>query len=91
MQKAIAVLMSFLLVLTTFPVGASAQNASPSGSPNASATGTPEYKALAAAQLDGLVAPIALYPTLWSRRFSVLQPFVRNSRRHSMAQGQLAA
>jgi hypothetical protein len=31
MQKAIAVLMSFLLVLTTFPVGAGAQNAPAAG------------------------------------------------------------
>jgi hypothetical protein len=54
MQKAVAVLMSFLLVLTTFPVGASAQQAS--------AAGTPEDKPLAAEELDGLVAPIALYP-----------------------------
>jgi hypothetical protein len=60
--------MSFLLVLTTFPVGASAQNASPSGSQNASAqnaspSGAPEVdKPLTADELDGIVAPIALYP-----------------------------
>jgi hypothetical protein len=55
MQKAVAVLMSFLLVLTTFPVGASAQNASPSGTQE-------EYGTLSAEELDGIVAPIALYP-----------------------------
>jgi Protein of unknown function (DUF3300) len=54
-QKAIAVLMSFLLVLTIFPVGASAQNASPSGTRE-------EYGTLSAEELDGIVAPIALYP-----------------------------
>ncbi len=55
MQKAVAVLMSFLLVLTTFPVGAGAQNASPSGAPEVD-------KPLTAEELDGIVAPIALYP-----------------------------
>ena len=55
MQKAVAVLMSFLLVLTTFPVGVSAQNAR--------ATGTQEeYGPLTSEELDGIVAPIALYP-----------------------------
>ena len=63
MQKALAVLMSFLLVLTTFPVGANAQNESQSGSQNASASGSTEVdKPLTAEELDGLVAPIALYP-----------------------------
>jgi hypothetical protein len=63
MQKSIAVLMSFLLALTTFPIGASAQNASPSGSPNASAAETPEEpQPLTPQELDELVAPIALYP-----------------------------
>jgi hypothetical protein len=58
MQKAVAVLMSFLLVLMTFPVGASAQNA-----PTSAAPGTPEeYGPLSSDDLDGLVAPIALYP-----------------------------
>ena len=61
MQKAVAVLMSFLLVLATFPVGASGQNASPSGTQSPS--GTPEeYGTLTAEELDGIVAPIALYP-----------------------------
>ena len=55
MQKAVAGLMSFLLVLTTFPVGASAQNASPSGTQE-------EYGTLSGEELDGIVAPIALYP-----------------------------
>jgi hypothetical protein len=54
MQKAVAVLMSFLLVLTTFPVGASAQNASASGAQD-------EYRTLSAEELDAIVAPIALY------------------------------
>jgi hypothetical protein len=54
-QKAIAVSMSFLLVLTTFPVGASAQNASPSGTAE-------ERGTLSSEELDGIVAPIALYP-----------------------------
>ena len=47
--------MSFLLVLTTFPVGARAQNASPTGSQE-------EYGSLSPEELDGIVAPIALYP-----------------------------
>ena len=63
MQKTVAVLLSFLLVLTTIPVGASAQNASPSGTQNASPSGTQkEYGTLTADDLDGIVAPIALYP-----------------------------
>jgi hypothetical protein len=53
-QKAVAVLMSSLLVLTTIPIGASAQNASPYGTQE-------EYGTLSA-ELDGNVAPIALYP-----------------------------
>jgi Protein of unknown function (DUF3300) len=63
MQKAVALLMSFLLVLTTIPVGASAQNAAPSGTQNASPSGAQEeYGTLTADELDGIVAPIALYP-----------------------------
>jgi hypothetical protein len=62
-QKAVAVLMSFLLVLTTFPVGANAQNASPSGTQNTSSSSPPEeYQPLTAEELDAIVAPIALYP-----------------------------
>jgi hypothetical protein len=62
-QKAVAALMSFLLVLTTIPVGASAQNTAPSGTQNASPSGTPEEQAtLTPDELDGIVAPIALYP-----------------------------
>jgi hypothetical protein len=53
MQKSVAVLMSFLLVLTTFPVGAGAQNAPASGT---------QEQPLSGDELDGLVAPIALYP-----------------------------
>jgi hypothetical protein len=58
-QKAVAVLMSILLVLTTFPVGASAQNASPSGTKSGTKE---EYGPLSSEELDGIVAPIALYP-----------------------------
>jgi hypothetical protein len=54
-QKVVAVLMSFLLVLTAFPVAANAQNASPAGSQE-------EYRPLSSGELDGIVAPIALYP-----------------------------
>src|SRR5579862_1534644 len=55
MQKSVAVLMSFLIVLGTFPVEAVAQNASPSGNQE-------EAGPLSAEELDGIVAPIALYP-----------------------------
>ena len=55
MQKPIALLMSSLLILTTFPVGARAQNAPPTGSQK-------EYASLSPEELDGIVAPIALYP-----------------------------
>ena len=55
MQKAVSILMSVLLVLMTIPVGAMAQNASPSG------TGE-EDQPLSNDELDGIVAPIALYP-----------------------------
>jgi hypothetical protein len=62
-QKAVSVLMSFLFVLTTFPVEANAQTASPSGTRNSSSSGPPvEYKPLTAEELDSIVAPIALYP-----------------------------
>jgi hypothetical protein len=63
MQKTVAVLMSFLLVLTTIPVGASEQNTSPSGTQNASPVSPAEVdKPLTAEELDAIVAPIALYP-----------------------------
>jgi len=55
MQKAVAVLMSFLLCPTTFSMGTSGQNTSPSGTQK-------EYGTLTADELDGIVAPIALYP-----------------------------
>jgi hypothetical protein len=55
LQKAVAMLMSFLLVLTTIPADAVGQTASSAGSPEELAPLTPE-------ELDGLVAPIALYP-----------------------------
>jgi hypothetical protein len=60
MQKAVAVLMSFLLVLTTFPVAVSAQNAPASGTQE-------EYGPLGSEELDGIVAPIALYPDAGKR------------------------
>src|SRR5580704_12453853 len=56
MQKAVSILMSVLLVLMTIPVGAMAQNASPS------ATTGEEDQPLSSDELDGIVAPIALYP-----------------------------
>ncbi len=59
-HKAMAVMMSFLLVLTAIPVDASAQSNSQSASPPASPAD--EYALLTADELDGLVAPIALYP-----------------------------
>ena len=63
MQRAVAVLMSLLLALTTIPVGASAQNASPSGTQTASPSASGEVdKPLTADELDAIVAPIALYP-----------------------------
>jgi hypothetical protein len=55
LQKAVAVLMSLLLVLATIPSDAVGQTASSVGSPEEFAPLTPE-------ELDGLVAPIALYP-----------------------------
>ena len=48
--------MSFLLALTTFPVDASPQNTSQPSGPQK------EYAPLTPDELDGLVAPIALYP-----------------------------
>jgi hypothetical protein len=53
MQKSVALLMSFLLALTTFPAGAGAQNTPTSGT---------QEQPLSGEELDGLVAPIALYP-----------------------------
>jgi hypothetical protein len=52
--------MSFLIVLTAIPVDASAQ-ASSQTAPHASSQGD-EYALLTPDELDGLVAPIALYP-----------------------------
>jgi uncharacterized membrane protein YgcG len=60
-QKAVAVLMSFLLVLTTIPIDASAQSGSTPAA-SASAGKGEEYAPLTPDELDGLVAPIALYP-----------------------------
>ena len=55
--------MSLLLVLTTIPVGASAQSAAPSGTQIASPSGTQkEYGTVSTDELDGIAAPIALYP-----------------------------
>lgn len=59
-HKAMAVMMSFLLVVTAIPVDASAQSNSQSASPQAPQAD--EYALLTADELDGLVAPIALYP-----------------------------
>jgi len=60
--------MSFLVPLATIPMGTSAQTSSQSGSQNGSQSGAQtaaapeEYAPLTADELDGLVAPIALYP-----------------------------
>jgi uncharacterized protein DUF3300 len=59
-KKAFAVLMSFLLVLTVIPADASAQASSPTA-PVPASQGE-EYAPLTPEELDGLVAPIALYP-----------------------------
>jgi uncharacterized membrane protein YgcG len=60
LYKALAVLMSFLLVFTAIPVDATAQTNQQSAS--APASQADEYALLTADELDGLVAPIALYP-----------------------------
>jgi hypothetical protein len=59
--KAVAVMMIFLLVLTTIPIDASAQAPSTPAA-SASAGKGEEYAPLTPDELDGLVAPIALYP-----------------------------
>jgi Protein of unknown function (DUF3300) len=58
-KKALAVLMSFLLVLMTIPVDASGQSGAQTASPPAPSE---QYALLTPEELDGLVAPIALYP-----------------------------
>lgn len=58
-QQVVATLMSFLLVLTTVPIDASGQSAPPGSPP---AYQGEEYAPLSPDELDGLVAPIALYP-----------------------------
>ena len=60
LHKALAVLMSFLLVFTAIPVDATAQSDQQSAS--APPSQPDEYALLTADELDGLVAPIALYP-----------------------------
>src|SRR5579863_9544017 len=60
LYKALAVLMSFLLVFTAIPVDATAQSDQQSAS--APPAQPDEYALLTADELDGLVAPIALYP-----------------------------
>src|SRR5271155_578943 len=60
LYKALAVLMSFLLVFTAIPVDATAQTNQQSAT--APAAQPDEYALLTADELDGLVAPIALYP-----------------------------
>jgi hypothetical protein len=66
-QRSIATVMSFLLALITIPAQVNAQtssqNPSPSGAQSTSPSAVPEeYAPLASDELDGLVAPIALYP-----------------------------
>src|SRR5271163_707978 len=66
-QRAIATVMSFLLALMTIPAGVNAQtssqNPSQSGAQSTSPSAAPEeYAPLTSDELDGLVAPIALYP-----------------------------
>jgi hypothetical protein len=62
-KKALAVLMSFLLVLMTIPVDTSAQSGALAGAGTATRAATAdEYALLTPQELDGLVAPIALYP-----------------------------
>jgi hypothetical protein len=58
--KAVAMLMSFLLVLTAVPVDARAQSNAQTAS--SAAPQGEEYAPLTPDELDGLVAPIALYP-----------------------------
>ena len=60
MYKALAVLMSLLVTLTAIPVEAGAQASSQTAPPATSQAD--EYARLAPDELDGLVAPIALYP-----------------------------
>jgi hypothetical protein len=62
-RRTIALVMSFLVSLATIPMGTSAQTSSQSGAQTATASAAPEeYAPLTADELDGLVAPIALYP-----------------------------
>lgn len=62
-QRTIALAMSFLFSLATIPPGTSAQTSSQNGAQTASAPAAPEeYAPLTSDELDGLVAPIALYP-----------------------------
>jgi Protein of unknown function (DUF3300) len=62
-KKALAVLMSFVLVLMTIPADASAQSGAQAGADTATRAATAdEYALLTPQELDGLVAPIALYP-----------------------------
>jgi len=66
-QRAIAAVMSFLLALMTIPgqinAQTSSQNPSQSGAQSTSPSAAPEeYAPLTSDELDGLVAPIALYP-----------------------------
>src|SRR5271155_5279659 len=66
-QRAIATVMSFLLALMTIPAGVNAQTSSQNPSQNGAQSTSPsaapeEYAPLTPEELDGLVAPIALYP-----------------------------
>jgi hypothetical protein len=57
-KQLLSVALSFLLVFTSAPLGAAAQQPAPAGSTGYSGQGTP----LSADQLQQIVAPIALYP-----------------------------
>jgi hypothetical protein len=59
-REAVAVSMSFLLVLMAIPIDIEAQGSSPTA-PSRGSQGD-EYALLTPEELDGLVAPIALYP-----------------------------
>src|SRR5271154_5904927 len=66
-QRAIALVMSFLLSLATIPGETSAQSSAPNSAQSGAQKGTgpaapEEYAPLTADELDALVAPIALYP-----------------------------
>jgi len=57
-KQLLSTALSFLLVITAMPFEAGGQQPAPAGSPGYSGQGAP----LSADDLQGLVAPIALYP-----------------------------